>query len=382
MIFRKQYSLGLVGAAIVLMGSLSACADRPEFVVSSFELSQSSWDSLHISTVFAHQPRLSASATVAPDVVMYTVFDANFDTLYVGDDGAISLPDKEMGDRERILIEVCGFFQDASACEQKIISASPKKVEADYAVEFPTDAPIYQKGNVELATTLHRQVFNSDGWEQIRKPSGKELSILVYVERAPDDHVRIPISRSRTSFSLNRYDGYKDLRYHIQSSLMDADSAIVMFDLYAVSSAQPALVHQERFVLRAKTEEERTMEVRGLVERSGGQILEKVTGRFGSKRAYVFINEWSFEPLNKAYVAEYELHWQDAFRQEWSDLSGRLYVRSDGTEGSFLFLRGSERAELAWSDGISTESLLLDPLFPERDSESPADSAGPNRRRR
>jgi hypothetical protein len=367
-------SFRLYRGLVLLVFLLSACSSRSSFVVQSFELNQTSWDSLHIATEFLYQPLFNAKTSVSPDVLVYTVFSADFDTLYVGDGTNISLPDRRLSDRERILVEVCAVFQTMSTCEQKVISASPKKVVAEYAVDFPQDSPLNDKGEVELASVLQRQVFDSDQWENIRKPSGKELSVKIYVEKAPDDYIRFPITRSTTPFALNRYDGHRDLRYQIQSSMMDSDSAVVMFDLYALMSEEPSLVAQERIVVRSKSVEQRTSEVRELVDQAGAVILSEVSGRLGSRRAYIFLIDWSFEPLNKAYLAEFELHWQDAFRGEWSDLTGMLHVRSDGAEGSFQFLRGSETAEKRWNDRISTEYLQLDPLFPERERDRERDT--------
>ena len=349
----------------------AACSSQPSFVVQSFELQQTSWDSLSISAQFQFQPILGAKSTVSPDVVVYTLFNPQFDTLYVGDGSRIALPDKRLSDREKILVEVCGVYQNLSACEQKVVSASPKRVVAEYSVLFPLDAPLNDKGEIELTSALQRQKFESDDWEEIRRPSGKELSVRVYVEKAPDDHVLIPISRSNSTFSLDRYDGHRDLRYQIQSSIMDSDSAVVTFDLYAAGLAEPSLVGQERIVLRSKSVEERTSEVNELVDRAGAEILSKVSSRLGSRRAYLFVLDWSFESLNRTYLAEFELHWQDAFRGEWSDLTGRLRVRADGTEGTFHFLRGSEIAEERWNDRVQSEYLDLTPLFPERISKSP-----------
>ena len=110
---------------VVLGGS--ACSSQPDFTVDSFEVEQSGWDSLSVKATFKHSSSLSSATSVAPDVIVYTIFDAKFDTIYVGDDGHIAIPDKRLLDRERLLIEVCGFYQGSSACEQRVLSASPKK---------------------------------------------------------------------------------------------------------------------------------------------------------------------------------------------------------------------------------------------------------------
>ncbi|MDA1028322.1 MAG: hypothetical protein O3B41_04620 [Bacteroidetes bacterium] len=347
------------------------CSNRSSFTVESLEFRQTSWDSVQVFTQFQLKPNLGGASRVSPDIVTYTLFTAEFDTLYVGDESRIVLPDKALSDREQVLVEVCGTYQKLTACAQEIITASPKRVVAEYEVTFPLDAPVNDRGEVEMASALQRQKFGQDDWEQIRKPSGKDLSIRVYVEQAPDDHVLIPITRSSTPFSLDRFDGHRDLRYRIQSSIMDVDSAVVMFDLFAAGMSEPTLIAQQRIVLRSKSVEERTSEVNELADRAGTKVLAKLTSQLGPSRAYLFMLDWTYEGINRTYLAEFELHWQDAFRGEWSDLTGKLRVRADGTEGTFQFLRGSEAAEAKWRNRVETDYLDLEPLFPARKPNQP-----------
>lgn len=353
----------IIPLIVLLCGSILGCGSNPSFLVDTFEIRQNSWDSLFVEAQFVQKNRLSATNRVIPETRVYTVFNANFDTLYVGDQASIPIPDKTLGDREALRVEVCARFKMQSACDQRIVYASPKKVYADYAVDFPLDLLVFEKGFIEMASSLYRQIYDTEEWELIRKPSGKPLSVVVYGEGSPSDNVRIPINRSETNFDLKRFEGYRDLRYQIQSALMDSDSSVVFFDLQAEIGGDLALVSSQRIVLRSKSEEERFGEVRELVERASGQILNKVEGRFGSKRAYVFINEWRYEALQKQYFAEFELHWQGAFRSRWSDLSGQLVIRADGSEGTFMYLRGSESAEDVWMEKVRQTVVELEPLY-------------------
>lgn len=356
----------------------SGCSNRPSFTVASLEFEQTSWDSVQVVSRFQFQTAYGRASSVSPDIVSYTLFNAEFDTLYVGDESHIALPDMDLSDREKVLVEVCGRYQQLTACEQKVISASPKRVIAEFEVLFPLDAPANDRGEVELASELQRQKFGQEDWEQIRKPSGKDLSIRVYVEQAPDDHVLIPITRSSSPFSLDRFDGHRDLRYRIQSSIMDVDSAVVMFDLFALEMSEAIPVAQKRIVIRSKSVEERTSEVNELVDRAGTKVLAELSGQEGSRRAYLFILDWTYEGINRTYLAEFEIHWQDGFRGEWFDLTGKLRVRADGTEGTFQFLRGSEAAEAKWRDRVETDYLDLEPLFPGRKPNQPRST--PNNR--
>lgn len=343
----------------------SACDNADEFYVESLDVFLSSWDSVRVEATFMSNPGLGAGTRVFPDVVTYTIFNSSYDTLFVGDSGAIQISDKDLGDQEKLLIEVCGFFGKRSACDQKTYTTSPKRVQAEYSVEFPADSSAYNRGRVRASVTIERQRFGEEVWEQIRPSSRKELFVIAYVGENKSASVRIPIGRSNNRFVLSRYAGYRDFRYNIQSAIMDADSAAIQFDLYVRLSRNPTLVATEQIVLRNKTERERMSEVSLLVERTGSQILKSVSGIFGVRRAYVFINKWSYESLDRAYKAEFELHWQDSFRGEWSDMTGELHVRSDGTLGTFSMIRASERAERRWNSRVGGKTFDLDPLFPE-----------------
>lgn len=365
---RLHNSSWLLFATFLVAGG---CSNRSSFTVESLEFQQTSWDSVQVVTQFQIQPSIGSATRVSPDIVTYTLFTAEFDTLYVGDESRIALPDIDLSDRENVLVEVCGRYQQLTACEQEVISASPKRVVAEYEVLFPLDAPTNEKGEVELTSELQRQIFGQDDWEQIRKPSGKDLSVRVYVEQAPGDHVLIPITASSSTFSLGQFDGHRDLRYRIQSSIMDVDSAIVMFDLFAAGVSETGLVAQKRIVLRSKSVEERNSEANELADRAGAKVLAKLSSQMGPRRAYLFMLDWTYEGINRTYLAEFELHWQDALGGEWSDLTGKLRVRADGTEGTFQFLRGSEAAQAKWRDRVETDYLDLEPLFPGRKPNQP-----------
>ncbi len=355
----------------VLLFMLTACNDASQFYVDNLEVQRSGWDSLYVSSGFVSDPRLGIGASVYPDVVAYTVFDAAYDTLYSGDSGLISLSDRDLADEERLLVEVCGYFGERTACDQRAFSSSPKRAIADYEVEYPIDSTGYERGYILTDVRFERQVFNSDDWESFRPSSRKEVFVEVYEESAANSALRIPVPRSNMRFIMSRYAGYRDLRFNIQSAMMDSDSAAVHFDLYVRMGKDPERLSSETVVLRQKTERERQSEVRLLVERTGSQVLKEVSGFFGVRRAFVFVNDWSYEALDRAYKAEFEIHWQDSFRGEWSDMTGEVHVRADGTLGTYTMTRASERAEERWMSRMGTSTLELDPLFPELVIEPP-----------
>jgi len=115
-----------------------------------------------------------------------------------------------------------------------------------------------------------------------------------------------------------------------------------------------------------------------LVERAGGQVLDALEGFFGIRRAYVFINDWSYTSLDRLYRAEFELHWQAGLRGSWSDLTGEMQVRSDGELGTVTLIRASERAEENWEQRIGQTVFELDHLYPEQQILPPEEEADSN----
>ena len=155
--------------------------------------------------------------------------------------------------------------------------------------------------------------------------------------------------------------------------MMDSDSAAVQFDLYARLGVEPVRVASERVVLRSKSEEQRRAELHELVERAGSQILDRMKGLFGLRRAYVFINDWSYQPLDRVYTAEIELHWQSGLRGEWFDLIGELSARSNGMAAKFEWIQGSTSAADRCVSRMDSSSVVLDPLFPNAELRPPSE---------
>jgi len=155
--------------------------------------------------------------------------------------------------------------------------------------------------------------------------------------------------------------------------MLDADSATVQFDLYVGLAANPEPVATQHIVLWQKSSSEREAEMRLLVEVGGAQVLDAVSGFFGVRRAYVFVNDWSYQALDRVYKATFELHWQDGFRGAWSDMTGEMHVRADGMLGTYTLRRASENAQERWDERIGTPLLELEPLFPELDLDPPID---------
>ncbi len=351
----------LLIAVIVLC---TGCFSEPQFRVSALSAEPISWDSIRVHVSFETKNLVGGFEPVLPDSAWVRAFDASFDTLFAGSRSVITLPDKRLGDRESVLVEACGSYGDRIACEQRTLEASSKRMIVDTDLSYP-ESRLFEKGVFRLGYRLERARFDSSGWEPIRRRGRPSTFVRVYVSRHPEDHVQIPIVRARTRFDLSRLRGYRNYRFRVKSGLMDADSVEVRFDVFTTLGTEPAKIAGEHVVLRAKSESERKDELRNLVELGASDILDRMKGFFGLRKAYVFINDWSYQPLEKSYDAEIEIHWQSGIRGRWFDMTGRYIVAFDGSVGSFEFLRGSSAATDRWYDRQDSTVIEFESLMGE-----------------
>lgn len=371
---------------VVLAGS-AGCGSPDRFAVGDLQVERIGWDTLDVSARFVRSTTMGGSASVVPDLVSVTLFDEAYDTLYAGPLGRFALYDENLGNEERLLLEVCGVLGTDTSCQQESLAASPKRALSDFEVTFPQDSTNgYERALIESRVLLERRIHDADGWERFEPGGRREVFVETWVDASPEVKIRLPVSRRVQRFILPRYSGYRDFRYAIQSSMLDTDSAAVHFDLYIRLSREALPVDTRQVVLRQKSSSEREAEMQALVERAGGQVLDALEGFFGIRRAYVFINDWSYTALDRVYRAEFELHWQAGLRGAWSDLTGEMQVRSDGELGTFTLIRASERATERWEQRVGQPVFELDHLFPEQqvlppDQEDESSRTNPFQRR-
>ncbi|MDA0378899.1 MAG: hypothetical protein O3C45_01755 [Bacteroidetes bacterium] len=355
---------------VIMLGLwMTGCGQQGGLQVDALDVQRLGWDSLDVTVRFSRSSVLSAGEAVVPDLVTVTLFDESYDTLYTGPQGRFAVYDENLGNAERLMLEVCGYEETRVACGQEVLTASPKRALAEWEVDFPQDSSRteYDRAYIEIRVDLERQVYGTEEWQPFEPSSRKEVFVEASVLGQADAHLRMPVVRRGQRVILSRYSGYRDFRFAIQSSMLDADSAVVRFDLFVRLSRDAVPVGSREIVLRQKTESERQAEVQMLVERAGAKVLDAIEGFFGIRRAYVFINDWSYAPLDRRYRAEFELHWQEGLRGAWSDLTGEMQVRSDGELGSFTLIRASERAQERWDQRVGQPVIELDLLIPDQD---------------
>ena len=358
--FESEFAYRYAGLVLVCVLA-TGCSSGPDFHVSSVDLYRTSWDTLSVILSFEESDFFGKRTAVAPESTWISVFDARYDTLYSGVGANIPIPDIELGDQEEILIEGCGMLGSRRACEQKSLFASPKRMDAQSSVSFPEN-DAYDRGTYRFDYELLRKNFNGETWSRIRPIRQPETFLKAYVYGFSGDAVTIPVRRSRNRFNIARVEKYRDFRYNINSGMMDTDSAQVHFELYALLSDEPVITSADTVVVRARSQQERLDDLALLVELAGGDILTRLGGFYGLRKAYVFINEWSYQALTKMYTAEIELHWQSGFQSEWYDMIGMLLIKSDGTRGQLDWVQGSRSAERKWFSQINGSTVRFDSL--------------------
>ncbi len=351
--------LVVVLTALLAMG----CGARREYVVQDLTLTRQGWDTLRVDVHFAQQTSLGHPTRVVPEDLDIFVFNSQFDTLAAGHEALLFVPDRELRDRERILVEICGRFGTATVCAQEAMAASPKRFHLDHRLTYPTD-DAYERGRYRLAFTLERQQFEADHWEPIERERKMAGFVRAFVGQHPESSVIFPFSRVSGPFDLARLDNFKDFRYFLDLRLKDDEAATVFFEVYTEQDplGSPHTVVPK--LIRIKTPEERIYEVSSYVEQAAEQVVMELKSALGTRDTYAFVNNWQFNTIKKRYEIEMELTWRGGLvGRNWHELTGVLSVREDGGEPSFTRTRSNRRAELRWRRRVEGAVLYLRPLI-------------------
>ena len=354
----------LVGTA--LFGILAGCgAHLPE--VDSLQVEQPSWDSLLVTLRF-EKPASITATPLRPRHVIVTLFDANYDTLSTGRDSILFVPDGLLGPNEPVLVEACGVFDAGSVCEQRPIHASPKRIDTEMEVDYPTDPEEMARGSYQLRPRLRRARFGASDWEDLEGLIPDSVEALIRVLGTEDQGIRIPMRLAGGRFDLRQAPGYRDYRFYLLSAFRETGEANVEFRLITKYRNGPLTVASKVVRVNRKTEEEQSSEVSRLAEAAGNRLLRTLSGTAAGRRAYVFVNEWEYLPDTRRYRAEIELHWRPLGRRNWREIVGELDTGEEGERARFTLKRANDEAQRRWRDEVSGDVMSLDDL-----STSPSD---------
>ncbi|MCH8960042.1 MAG: hypothetical protein IH820_01610 [Bacteroidetes bacterium] len=342
------------------------CEGEPTYVVDYLVLNHTGWDTLTVEVAFSRRRPLRRSEPLQPRALSVYLFNAAYDTLYAGDGRSIPIADATLGDRERLMVEVCGTFDAVSVCEQQGVTASPKRLRLEHDIHFPEDAA-FERGSYDLRFVVERQAYETGAWESLGRPDRVHGYLLAYVGDQNEEAVKVPFSRRQGRFILKGRPHYNDFQYHLKSMLMDAPEAPVRFDVYAGLNGQPALrlASVEKRVQK-KTEEERILEVHHFAEEAVEQIFEALEVDHRERWSRAYIDQWTFQALTNTYRIALEIVWRRgrfAFGKFY-ELEGVLEVEENGANARFIRRDANDRAARRWGSRIRGNQLSLGMLAP------------------
>lgn len=352
---------GLIAAALLL---LVGCGARHEYRGEHLVLERSGWDTLHVGVSFVRRAVLGGDSPIKPESILLSVFDEGYETVYEGGPGSVPLPDRRLGDRERLTVEVCGIVRGRRICLQDMIRASPKRLSLDGEIIYPTGSDLAE-GQYVFIFSAERQIFAADDWESI-EPSGVKGFVLAWVE-SPEGRergtVRIPFESTRGSFDLSRGANYKNFRYYLDSELLDEEIAGVNFEVHAGLGGDPARLAVVRKEVRHETEDERADAVRYFVEQSTERLIDELGSFLGGRRAVAYVEDWEYDRLSRTYRVTVEARWEGpVFNRRTYEVEGTLEVSDDGSDASFRLRSGNRRAVDRWRDRVDGDILRLGTL--------------------
>lgn len=357
--------LSVGGLCLGLLAAVG-CESGPAYVVDQLALNRVGWDTLTVAVQFSQRRLFGRAEPLQPRTLSVYLFNAAYDTLYTGDGGTIPIADAALGDRERLMVEVCGAFDGGSVCEQHGVTASPKRLRVEHDIQYPEDAA-FERGSYDLRFVLERQTYEADTWELLGPPDRISGYLLAYVGDQNDEAVKVPFSHRKGRFILKGRPHYDDFQYHLKSTLMDAPQAPVHFEVYAELNGQSALrlASVEKRV-RKKTDEERYLEVRHFAEQAAERVFEALDVDYLGRWARTYIGEWTFQPPTNTYQVEVEIIWRRGrfvFERSY-ELEGVLEVEENGANARFLRRDANGRARRRWESRIRGSQLSLGTLTP------------------
>lgn len=347
---------------------LTGCGSRTEYLASDLSLERSGWDTVYVDVSFARRTVIGGSTPLRPDSVVVTLFDAQYETVYSGPRGGIPIPDRRLGDRERLTIEICGTVRSRQICVQDMLHASPKRLQVDEEIVYP-DGSDLAEGSYEFSFDVERKEFDGEGWERI-DPEAVNGHLLVWVddgEAREKGKVQVPFTSPRGNFDLSRYANYKDFRFYLDSELLDQETASVHFEIFAGLSGTPTRLASVRKEVQQKTEGERSDDVRYFVEQATEMLIDELGSFLGGRRAMAYVEEWRFNQLSQQYQIAMEIEWDGPiFDRGHYELQGDLEVGADGSRARFDIRGGNRRAVRRWRTRTDGRSLRLGDLEPRR----------------
>lgn len=356
-----------VGSWWLMAFFLGGCQLQESYQVAQLFVHRLGWDALRVEVQFQKRRWLGEAEPAKPDSLDVLLLRARYDTLYQGNALALQVPDIWLNDRERLLLEVCGWFDGQSVCDQIGLSASPKRVVVTPEILYP-----FQQTTARLYYRLHarweRQRYDGNGWEPLPVQRPLQGYLLMSTEADTQSRLQVPLQDREGVVDLASLPAFSDFQYALLQQLRIGRPVTVMFEIYG-GQETPALLATVTRRLRPKTEAERKEEVAYFVEEALRQVVDHLSGR--AYPVWLRVESWSFNPLTDQYVVEVSARWREGgWFQPTCQLLGVLTVAEDGTNAGFRWVSGNQQARERWQQQVGQEVLQLTALTPPAFSEA------------
>ena len=343
----------IVSSFLLLIG----CGAREEIVISKLSLAHRGWDTLSVSVDFASKTAIGGGRPFFDVEKSIVAFNASYDTLYVGSDSVFSLPDADLGNKEQLLVEVCGDVKQLRVCEQVITTASPKRILLEPDITYPLRKKDFE-GQYRLPFEVER--MENEQWVPIKPSNSIEGHLKAYVEGREEDAILLPFSEQRGVFNLARSSNYKDFKFYLDAALINADSANVIFDVYVDMDGVSDAVASLSRGIQVKSEQEHKQDVALYVERAADRLVDILSPFLRKKTNTVYIDKWVHNKFKKMYNVEMEVEWRGTlFNRSTYRVKGVLEAYEDGDRATFKYVDGNRRGRQRWNARVGRERVEL-----------------------
>ena len=344
---------------------LIGCGAREDIVVSKLDVKQNHWDSLEVNVDFAQRAVFSRVHPVSVDSLYIVAFNASYDTIYAGNDSIFYIADANLGNRERILLEVCGHVELIQVCEQTGIEASPKRIQIEPEFAYPYKNRFYQ-GSYKLPFIVERQAFGIEqegAWEKVTRTNPIQGFIRAFVTGKEDESVHFPFTKRQDAFNLTHHSNYKDFKYYIDSALLDYNEANVQFDIFVDIAGFSDVIGSVTREIALKTAEEQQVDVANFAKLAAEQLVDLLSPYHEDRRNVVYINSWNYNRFKRMYLVDMEIEWEGSlFTRNKYIIAGKLEVYENDLRSSFRMTDTNRRAQRLWDRTADGPVLPLKPL--------------------
>lgn len=351
-----------IGASLVVVAAVLFFRGG-DIAVSRIDVTRTGWDTLAVEASFVKQSAIFVRRDVAPGAVSVTVYSAAFDELYAGDGRRIVVQDQVLGDRERLLIEVCAYFDGEEVCGQEAVQTSPKRMRVAHRIAYPDSADL-ARGRYSLRFVYERQHPEEETWERIPYRSRLYSRMRVYVPGYDEDAVELAIKDASGSFNLRGAPGFNDFHYRLATALRDTVSTTVQFDIYAGFKPEPiGRVASIAQLVQGVSGKARWREVVRLSELAAAALVTALTPGGEVEAQLPDTMRWDYNHLTRTYRVALDVRWRRARSPHRTyHLKGMLRVDMADHRAQFTLMSTTGLTARLWRRRIGESTLDLPSL--------------------